>query len=190
MKGENSNIDVEVAEEATAFFCNKSKSLCSLADYKQKILEEFYDIGQVIGKGGYGTIYCGQRKSDSRKVILKHISKSKLNMAKDGSQPLEIDILEKLKGLDGVCKLIEYFEKPDSFVIVLEDSGSCMDLFDYISEKKLVEETEAKCIFEKVVQIIENLHNHGILDSLLNIHILNHFPIQVLHIVTLKMKIF
>lgn len=58
--------------------------------YSAGALEQHYEVGPVLGRGGYGTVHAGLRKRDGKKVVIKHISKCK-------SSPLqEVKIIHKI----------------------------------------------------------------------------------------------
>lgn len=120
-----------------------------------------YDVGAVLGSGGFGTVYAATRCSDKKQVAVKHIAKSKVGdwVEVNGRRiPLEIDLLSKVKTVSGVVSLIEYFEKPDSFVLVLERPNRVQDLFDYITERGPLEESEARNFFSQVVETVIAIH--------------------------------
>jgi len=175
MKEDGKDIIIETAEEAYEYFTNRNCNSGSNPLKQQKIcdrnsetknnekLEDQYDIGSVIGKGGYGTIYTGVRKYDDKKVILKHVSKTRAILTRDKNVPLEVSILETLKLHDNIPEILDYFEKTDSFVIVMNDHGrKCMDLFDYISEYGHLNEQKAKDVIKKLLNIIMEIHEAGI----------------------------
>ena len=60
--------------------CQKDREVedSEVVCYSDGNLEDHYEIGPIIGKGGYGTVYIGQRKKNKEKVILKHIPKWKI----------------------------------------------------------------------------------------------------------------
>lgn len=77
-----------------------------------------YKIGDVIGKGGFGTVYSAVRIEDNLPVAIKEIpaqsitqwAKIKNCKGKKRIVPLEIELLSKMDGVSGVIKLIEWLE--------------------------------------------------------------------------------
>lgn len=61
-----------------------------------------------------------------------------------------------------VIKLLDYFEHAQAFVMVLERPQYHKDLFDYITEKRRLEESEAKSIFRQVVEAVMYCESKGI----------------------------
>merc|ERR1712088_1299981 len=84
-------------------------------------------INGMLGKGGFGQVYSGVRNSDLKPVAIKIIKKqaycSKLVWPTnfDGQVvPLEVYLMQKLNHINGVIKLLEYFETLESYILVLE----------------------------------------------------------------------
>jgi serine/threonine protein kinase len=76
--------------------------------------------------------------------------------------PLEILLLEKVSSVTGVVSLIEYFEKADSYILVLERPDPVQDLFDYITEQGPLDEDEARDFFHQIVETLVAIHRCGV----------------------------
>ena len=68
----------------------------------------------------------------------------------DDRVPMEVSLLHLLKNIPGIVKLVDYFERHDSFIIVMERPEPCKDLFDFITEKGVLEEQLARNFFRQV----------------------------------------
>ena len=79
----------------------------------------------------------------------------------------------------GVIKLIEYFELPDCFMLVMErmmttkvqssgrdiktSSSNVKDLFDFISDNGPLKEDVAKKIFRQIIDAVQKIHAAGVI---------------------------
>ena len=68
-----------------------------------------------------------------------------------------------VSGTPGVVKLIDCFERHDSFIIVMERPEPCKDLFDFITEKRNLEEHLARNFFRQVVETVIACHAKGVI---------------------------
>ena len=148
--------------------------------------DRLYTINGMLGKGGFGQVYSGVRNSDLKPVAIKIIKKqsycSKLIWPTnfDGQVvPLEVYLMQKLNHINGVIKLLEYFETLESYILVLErmvpntkcekcQNGSfcccektttnqIQDLWDFITNHGPLNEDLTKKIFSQVVQTIQEV---------------------------------
>ena len=69
---------------------------------------------------------------------------------------------EQVQNVVGVINIIDFFELPESFFIVME-KFHCQDLFDYISERGALTEDKAKNIFKQLLETVLMCHNNGVL---------------------------
>ena len=124
-----------------------------------------YQIESVLGKGGFGTVYAGVRTSDGLKVAIKEVPVSKvLDWSVLGGRrvPLELRLLYFCQSVPGVVRLVDYYHKGDSFLYIMERPTNSRDLFDYISQQKLLGEDMARDLFKQVVDTVVRCYERGV----------------------------
>jgi serine/threonine protein kinase len=128
--------------------------------------ERAYRVGEVLGKGGFGTVYAGLRNADGLHVAIKHVAKNKVtDWAVIGGKrvPIELKLLHQVQTVNGVIKLLDFYERADSFIYVMERPNNSKDLFDFITEKKVLEEDMARNFFRQVVETVLACHQKGVI---------------------------
>ncbi|XP_041378733.1 serine/threonine-protein kinase PSK1-like [Gigantopelta aegis] len=128
-------------------------------------LKRKYSLGDPLGKGGFGTVMSAVRKQDKVQVAVKFIpNKGVKEWAYMDKHyvPMEVCLLKKLEHVSGVIHMIDFYEYPRSFAVVLERLESVVDLFEYITERTHLLEDEARDFFQQVVEIISDVHEAGV----------------------------
>eukprot|EP00835_Amoeboradix_gromovi_P005297 NODE_485_length_7794_cov_0.605848.p2 type:complete len:386 gc:universal NODE_485_length_7794_cov_0.605848:368-1525(+) len=145
-------------------FCIKSvKKKCVVLD-QPDLPEPYhskYELGQILGNGGFGKVFSGTSKTSKTAIVLKVLHR------KDSDLPKEVQILQNLPNHHNVIKYLDHFYN-NSWNIVLERFGylwnntSC-DLFEMIehynhSRKDRIAINEnspdSLCMCEETVRII------------------------------------
>lgn len=136
-----------------------------------------YEIGKLIGQGGYGKVVSAVRRSDRLPVALKYISRNEIldwhtaDPTTTEPVPLEVALLQHLQAVPSVIRLLEYFELdacPElalgpCFVLVMERPDG-VDLFEYVGKKKgsYLNELQAYRVFAQVLQAVIDIHKLGV----------------------------
>jgi serine/threonine protein kinase len=85
----------------------------------QKNLMDFYEIGNVIGKGGFGCVYAATHKLNLKKYAIKVLKKKNLKADRMLMCRREIDSLKMCKH-PNIIQLVEILESFEFIFIVLE----------------------------------------------------------------------
>ena len=164
--------DSDYLEIETGLLClscrrrHSSRSSCQYSGDRKPTLREAYIIGDSLGKGGFGIVYSGIRMSDNRPVAIKHVAKCKITSwaSLHGVRvPLELKLLVAVDSVPGVIKLLDYYERSDSFVYILERPRYTKDLFDYITQKSMLDEAISRHFFRQVVQAVQACFRQGVI---------------------------
>ena len=62
-----------------------------------------------------------------------------------------------------MIRLLDFYERHDSFIYVMEKPSPCKDLFDFITEKGMLEEQMARNFFRQVVETVIACHGEGVI---------------------------
>ena len=77
--------------------------------------------------------------------------------------PLELKLLHSVQSIQGVIRLLDFYERAVFFLYVMERPSNCKDLFAYITEKGFLEEHVASDYFRQVVETVIACHQKGVI---------------------------
>ncbi|CAM4651811.1 unnamed protein product [Leuciscus chuanchicus] len=132
--------------------------------------ESLYNVGKMIGSGGFGKVYLGTRRFDGKKVAIKRMRKIHndryLNIP-GNPKPLvtEVALLMMMRQepiSPFVIRLYEWFEDPRDFTLVMEYPEPCESLLDFITRNHQVFETTARVIMRQAVLAVQHCIHRGV----------------------------
>merc|ERR1712038_1210539 len=157
----------------------KDTTMISRSEFDKK-----YTTCSLLGKGGFGAVYAGYRNTDHFPVAIKVINKNRIMSSTTTTNsehriPMEVALMKITNHIEGVIKLIEYFELPDCFMLIMErmmttkvhssgrdiktSSSNVKDLFDFISDNGPLKEELAKKIFRQLIETVQKIHAAGVI---------------------------
>jgi len=75
---------------------------------------------------------------------------------------MEIYLQTKLQHIPGIAHLLDYYETPDSFLMIIERFTPCQDLFDLITECGALNEETVRDFFHQVVTTVKKMYEAGV----------------------------
>ncbi|XP_056107226.1 serine/threonine-protein kinase pim-2-like [Rhinichthys klamathensis goyatoka] len=132
--------------------------------------ESLYNMGKMIGSGGFGRVYNATRKFDGKKVAIKRMRKIDndryLNIP-GHPEPLvtEVALLLMMRRepiSPFVIQLYDWFEHPKTFTLVMEYPEPCESLLDFITLHPRLYEPAARVIMQQAVLAVQHCIEHGV----------------------------
>ncbi|KAJ8666845.1 hypothetical protein QAD02_008507 [Eretmocerus hayati] len=131
-----------------------------LHNHKRKLKQRF-DIIRKLGQGTYGKVQLGINKETSQEVAIKTIKKCKIETEADLIRiRREIQIMSSVQH-PNIIHIYEVFENREKMVLVMEYAAGG-ELYDYLSERKVLKEEEARRIFRQIATAVFYCHKHKI----------------------------
>ncbi|XP_067299316.1 uncharacterized protein [Pseudorasbora parva] len=132
--------------------------------------ETLYNVGEMIGSGGFGRVFKGTRKFDGEKVAIKQMRKIDNHRYLDipgHPEPLvtEVALLLMMRQepiSPYVIKLYDWFEHPRTFSLIMEFPEPCESLLDFIIRDPQLDETTARVIMRQAVLAVQHCIEHGV----------------------------
>jgi len=129
---------------------------------KFRDVNDFYDLGESLGKGKFGNVKLGLNKETGLKTAVKVINKTVLKGIETEMVKTEIEIMKFCRH-QNIVKLIDNFEDLENIYIVLEYlTGGNLNYF-LSQQQTILPETKIKEIIYQIGIGIEYLHHFGIL---------------------------
>jgi len=123
-------------------------------------VEEKYDLGKELGRGGFSIVREAVNKVTKEKVAVKFIEKKFVDQEELKLLQREIDIMARVQHRN-VLRLFEIFDTAQQLSLVMElvNGG---ELFYKIVDKGSYSEMEAMDIVRQLAEGVDYLHNQGI----------------------------
>ncbi|CAH1154094.1 unnamed protein product [Phaedon cochleariae] len=129
-------------------------------NHKKKLRQRF-DIIKKLGQGTFGKVQLGINKETGQEVAIKTIKKSKIESEADLVRiRREIQIMSSVQH-PNIIHIYEVFENREKMVLVMEYAAGG-ELYDYLSERKVLQEEEARRIFRQIATACYYCHKHKI----------------------------
>ncbi|XP_028322056.1 serine/threonine-protein kinase pim-1-like [Gouania willdenowi] len=152
-------------------FHRTSSFLSSSEEFKSRYHEE-----EMLCVGGFGLVYAGKRRCDSKPVAIKHIPKKTVKFVQVNCQGnvyheiLEVVLMEQAAGRlcngsfenRAVIDVMETFALKTEVIIVMERPPNTVDMFDYLNKVEHIPEAQAKVIFKQIVNTALLMHRNGV----------------------------
>ena len=76
---------------------------------------------------------------------------------------MEIDLMYRANACHGCIKIIDYIERSDRYLIVMERPAKCIDMWDFINNKGPLNENLARVFFKQIVHTVLDMKANGVL---------------------------
>uniref|UniRef100_A0A8C2GQ03 non-specific serine/threonine protein kinase n=1 Tax=Cyprinus carpio TaxID=7962 RepID=A0A8C2GQ03_CYPCA len=121
------------------FTTDDDYSKCFLISGDLVVVADAYIKGPMLGQGGFGSVFAGTRSSDGLPVAIKYVTKDEGHEDMEEGQgllPLEVALMTRVSSAPvcpSVLKLLEWFDHPGRYVLILERPDPCQDLHRIMS---------------------------------------------------------
>lgn len=131
-----------------------------LHSHRHKLKQRF-DIIRKLGQGTYGKVQLAVNKDTGQEVAIKTIKKAKIETEQDLVRiRREIQIMSSVQHPQ-IIHIYEVFENREKMVLVMEYAAGG-ELYDYLSERKVLSVDEARRVFRQVSSAVYYCHKHKI----------------------------
>jgi calcium-dependent protein kinase len=125
-------------------------------------ITDFYEIGETLGKGGFGEVKIGSDLGSGKTYAVKVLSKLKFAAESDReNMKLETSLMAKVTGHPNVVNLHETYEDRGNFYLVM-DLCQGGELMDRIVQSKHFSERVASRYFKQMLSALKHCHDHHV----------------------------
>jgi serine/threonine protein kinase len=126
-----------------------------------KKFDEFYDVGDMLGEGGYASVFRCVHKRTKDILAVKDIFTGDLQESSKSSLQDEIAALKLLRGGPHIIRLLDVFEEAQhTFMIMEECKGG--DLLTRVTDKEVYTEREARKTCKILFEAMDYIHKKKI----------------------------
>ena len=122
-----------------------------------KPFEDFYEIGDELGEGGYAFVYRCYHKRTNKTYAVKEVILSKMESGGESTLKDEIAALKMLRGGPHIVRLYDVFYEEDHCFMVMEEMRGG-DLLSRIVDKEVYTEREARGVCKVLFEAILYCH--------------------------------
>ncbi|KAK9976822.1 hypothetical protein ABG768_018645 [Culter alburnus] len=124
---------------------------------KRGDINKDYNIGRLLGQGGFGKVYEGIRLSDSRKSLFGKLLPNEVAMMIRVSEGPSVP---------QIIKLLDWYETRTDYILVIERPTPCKNLRQYLVKNGgRISESKARVVMHQVVTAARICFERGIFHS-------------------------
>ena len=124
-----------------------------------KTFEEVYEIGEVLGEGGFAFVYQCRHRSNHHTYAVKEVLKKDHTNGDEIKD--EIAALRRVKECPHFVRLLDVFSEPKTTFLVMEEMKGG-DLLDKLAEIEVYEEWEARKVARTLLEAVQYCHKRKI----------------------------
>lgn len=129
-----------------------------------------YDIGQLLGKGGFACVYRARHRISGDNVALKVIAKSIAVVATTGGHDAAVNSINRVKNEilihsqlrhRNIVRFMGCFEDDHNVYMILE-LCNYGNMFQFLRRNGPLSETIAVVVIQQLILALEYIHEHGV----------------------------
>ena len=136
-----------------------------------------YDIGQLLGRGGFASVYRARHRQSGLPYAIKIVEKVLLTTQNvEHRVRNEIKIHSKLNH-NGIVRFYDYFEDTINIYMILELCEGC-NLYRFLKQNGPFNEISASAIMKQILVALQYIHDKGVVHRDLKLSNILIYPIK------------